>query len=371
MEERIRQTLSRVFDAQVAQKAQLTNLGGHASLRIYWRVDLPDGLTPPRRYPRGESTLMAMVLPEGQNWLASAEGQSSEATAPSELPFVNVQRYLANIGMPVPSIDDVDMETGVLLLEDLGDRLFEHAVLDTTRATEPVAARRKVYAQAIDLLVRFQTAVETDRHRPDGPFDTVAYERRFDAELLRWELDHYVEWGLESRRGKDTIAPALPRFDALFTQIVTELTDAPQTLSLRDFQSRNIMFKGDRWILIDFQDALLGPVVYDLVALLRDSYIELTPQDVDVLLNHYIEAGRAAELPWCDDSDQLRRLFHLQTVQRKLKDAGRFIYIDRVKKNDAFLGYYEPSIGYVKNALRHLPELSELATLLAEIEPAY
>lgn len=371
MEERIKATLTRVYDAEVANQAVLENLGGHASLRIYWRIHLPENLSTPRFYPRGELTLMAMVLPEGQDWLGSAEGQSSNSEKPQELPFVNIQRYLAEIGMPVPSVDEVDMETGVLLLEDLGDRLFEHAVLETKERENPKEARRKVYREAIELLISFQVAVEKDRNRKDGPRETVAYSRSFDAELLRWELDHFLEWGLQAQQGEEQVAPYLPEFENYFRQIVELLVAAPQTLSLRDFQSRNIMHKRDRWILIDFQDALLGPVVYDLVALLRDSYIELSSEDVDVLLDVYIEKGQRAGLSWCSRPEEIKRLFHLQTVQRKLKDAGRFIFIDQVKKNPDFLSYYEPSLGYVRNALRHLPEFQGLEELLSKAEPRF
>ena len=371
MEERIRRTLTEVFDPQIAQAAELENLGGHASLRIYWRIHLPQDLDPPRVFPRGESTLMAMVLPEGGDWLQSAEGQSSTATAPKELPFVDVQRYLANIGMPVPSIDRIDMETGVLLLEDLGDRLFEDAVLDTQAGPDPSGARLSTYREAIDLLVSFQAAVENDRTRQQGPRQTIAYSRSFDAELLRWELDHYLEWGLQAQQGREPIAFAEKALAGFFDQIVSALTEAPQTLVLRDYQSRNIMFKKDRWILIDFQDAMIGPVVYDLVALLRDSYIELPPEEVQILLDYYIHRGAASGLPWCDQADPIRRLFHLQTVQRKLKDAGRCIFIDRVKNNPSFLGYYGPSIQYVKDALAHLPELQGLQLLLQELEPGF
>lgn len=366
MESRIRQTLADFFDPAVAETATLDNLGGHASLRIYWRIHLPQALSPPRVYPRGETTLMAMVLPEGIDPLKSAEGTSSADSVPTELPFVNVQRYLAAIGMPVGAIDRVDMERGVLLIEDLGDRLFEHAVLEArTRSSDAVLT---IYRAAIDLLVSLQKATES---HPESKNTTVAFERRFDEELLRWELDHYREWGLEEQIGKEKVAPFNEKLDRIFDNIATELAQAPQTLALRDFQSRNIMFKGGRWVLIDFQDALIAPVVYDLVALLRDSYIELHPEEVSALVDYYISQGQQAGLTWCDDAPMIHRLFQLQTVQRKLKDAGRFIFIDRVRKNSDFLGYYTPSIQLVRAALDDLEDLTELAEILAQIEPEF
>jgi aminoglycoside/choline kinase family phosphotransferase len=116
----------------------------------------------------------------------------------------------------------------------------------------------------------------------------------------------------------------------------------------------------------------MGPMIYDLVALLRDSYIELPFVTVRRLVDHYTKQGFAAGLEWCDDPDAVLRAFCLQTVQRKLKDAGRFIYIDRVKGNPSFLDYYKPSIGYVRQALEMLEDdYLELAHLLAEFEPAW
>ena len=363
MEDRIRKTLTDAFDGDVATEARLVDLGGHASLRIYWRIHLPPDLRPPRAYPRGEETLMAMVLPEGTDPLKSAEGLSSDAPRPRELPFVDVQRYLAEIGMPVPAIDRVDMKRGVLLLEDLGDELFEHAVI----AADDDEAVEHLYREAIDLLVRFQTSVRQHEERRD----TIAFARRFDRELLLWELNHYREWGLEAQHGEEAIAPVADLLEESFRRIVDELLTSDQILVLRDYQSRNIMRKKNTWILIDFQDALLGPFVYDLVALLRDSYVDLPISAVTELVDYYAKTGSEAGLPWCENSEAVHRAFHLQTVQRKLKDAGRFVYIDREKNNSDFLDYYGPSIQYVRDALERLGDYDELVDVLREVEPAF
>lgn len=336
MEDRIRRALESAFGAHVAERSDLDNLGGHASLRIYWRIRMPENV-----FPRGERSLIAMVLPQSNDALKSEEGGSSAAPAPTELPFVSVQRYLARLGVRVPEIDLVDMELGVLLLEDLGDTMFENAILARTGDTE------SLYRSAIDLLVDFQRRAQADEVR-----DCICWEREFDAELLRWELDHYTEWGVDALE-PSRLDPIRAEIAPLYDTIVERLLDLPQTLALRDFQSRNIMQKGDHWVIIDFQDALRGPFVYDLVALLRDSYVELPNDMVDRLVAYYAQA----DLPWNGNAADVALAFHLQTVQRKLKDAGRFIYIDRVKGNPDFLPYFEPSIGYVRNALARLPEI--------------
>ena len=251
MESRIRATLLDAYGAQVAERAQLLNLGGHASLRIYWRV------THAEPGPRGELSQMAMVLPEGFDPSKSDEG--GETPEVQELPFVNVQRYLSRIGLPVGEIDVIDMEKGVLVLEDLGDQTFEQVYLDNPSGAETL------YQSAIDLLIDVQVQC-----LDDGECDTIAYEKSFDESLLNWELDHYREWGLDAHYGPAKLGEQREALSAIFQEIVEELLDLPQCLVLRDYQSRNIMRKDGKWVLIDFQDALFGPFIYDLVALLRD-----------------------------------------------------------------------------------------------------
>lgn len=373
MEGRIRQALERLFDKPTADAARLTNLGGHASLRIYWRIHLPHG-----SWPREENVRMAMVLPEGADPLKSEEGQASDAPKFEELPFVDVHRLLVALDQPVPAIDLIDMELGVLILEDLGDELFETMYLNLKRdfGTEPANLRvptEQLYHKAINLLVDLQRSYSETLANPKRELpESIALGRSFNRELLRWELDHYKEWGLQAQYGEDILEDAAGDLDRLFDQLVDDLLEQPRTLVLRDYQSRNLLNKHGGLHLIDFQDALMGPMIYDLVALLRDSYIELPFVTVRRLVDHYTKQGFAAGLEWCDDPDAVLRAFCLQTVQRKLKDAGRFIYIDRVKGNPSFLDYYKPSIGYVRQALEMLEDdYLELAHLLAEFEPAW
>lgn len=369
MEARVRAALGRLFSPEVARQAGLENLGGHASLRIYWRVTLPAGVQAPAR---GERTRMAMVLPLSADPFRSEEGVSKNDAPITELPFINMQRYLRKIGLPVGDIDRVDMDLGVLLLEDLGSQTFEDRILAEGAASE--AAFMGLYQEAIDLLITFQRAVLDHADETQLVEDCVGFARNFDRDLLRWELDHYLEWGLEARlSGAQAQRVQARRQDlsAAFARIVDALLQAPQTLVLRDFQSRNLMYKAGGWYLIDFQDALMGSCVYDLVALLRDSYIELTGEQVDALLDYYSVQGARARLPWCADPDALCALFHLQTVQRKLKDAGRFINIDRVKGDPSFLPYYDASIRYVFEALSKVPAGAELGEVLADIEPSW
>jgi hypothetical protein len=137
----------------------------------------------------------------------------------------------------------------------------------------------------------------------------------------------------------------------------------------RDYQSRNLMVRpGGALCWIDFQDALLGPRVYDLVALLNDSYQSFDRPFVEARLDDYARArGLGAA-----DRAALGREFDVVTVQRKLKDAGRFVYIDRVKGNPSFTKFVEPTIAKVRSSLERLTDdgdMRALAALLGRLLP--
>jgi hypothetical protein len=128
------------------------------------------------------------------------------------------------------------------------------------------------------------------------------------------------------------------------------------------------MLQGDRLRIIDFQDALLGVRQYDLVSLLRDSYVVLSTATIDHILDYYIKiltekTGRKI------DREHFRRIFDLQTLQRKIKDAGRFDYIDIVKKNSKFLKYIPDTLGYVREAFARIEEHKPLQKRLAKYTP--
>lgn len=294
--------------------------------------------------------------------LADEPIRSEEAMngpVPNELPFLQVQRFLAKGGVRVPAIHLVDEAAGHLWLDDLGDVVLKER-LEVVADVD--GDRVATYRPAVELLVDFQRATAERRD------DIISYHRAFEAPLLRWELDHYREWRIEAQLGARVSASQLNALADAFDGLVARLTALPQVLCHRDFQSTNLMVTRPEaddggLVLIDFQDALLGPYAYDLVSLLRDSYIALDMAEVDALVDHYLSLRGDLE------PAAFRTAFHLQTVQRKLKDSGRFVYIDRVKNNPHYLQFIDDSLGYVREALERLPELATLRGLLAGLDP--
>jgi aminoglycoside/choline kinase family phosphotransferase len=281
-------------------------------------------------------------------------------------PFVDVQRYLAGLGVRVPAIHAFQERERLMILEDLGDVTLEEALRGLgapgPRGETP-PGWAPLYERAIDQLARLRARAEA---RPGG---SVAFGRAFDRDLYRWELDHFLEWGLEAWKGAGLSPAEREVVDRDFDRIARTLDAEPKGFTHRDYQSRNLMIlpSGEQAV-IDFQDALLGPRQYDLVALLRDSYVELDAPFVEAMLRRWLvrfEAEGGAHLEYAP----FREVFDLLTVQRKLKDAGRFVFIDRVKKNPGFLVSIPASLRYVREAFARRPDLAELQAVLARHVP--
>jgi aminoglycoside/choline kinase family phosphotransferase len=319
---------------------EVIKLRGDASTRSYFRVQVPG---------RRPASVIAMQLPE--NAFQSDEG--GERLDSQRLPFLEVAELLESKGLPVPSIYVEDLENRIILLEDLGDVTFEQELRHAPRADWP-----RLYGNAIDLLVDLH-----DRCA-ELPSASIISQRSFDRKLLDWELDHFREWGLEALSGPlDTSQTATLR--EAFAEIVRNIEAMPYGFVHRDYQSKNLMVgpKG-ALTLIDFQDALLGPRAYDLVALLCDSYVSLDLGLQESMIDRYAALRRI-------DPEALRQEFWRVALHRKLKDAGRFIYIDRVRKNPDFLQWYPQTLVYVGRATTQIPGLEALERLLTATIPGF
>jgi N-acetylmuramate 1-kinase len=314
-----------------------------------------------RRYYRGRvpgATVVGMFVPDGPK----PEEIGKAGGPPARWPFLEVRDLLASRGVDVPLVHGEDTARGWVLLEDLGDD-----TLAMFLAAHP-GRKEELYVRAVGDLAQAQQALAK---LPPG---NVVASRAFDEDLLLWEIHHFREWALEARG--ITLSPSdRALFDGIATRLASRIAAAPRVFVHRDYQSRNLMVRregddGDWRSLcwIDFQDALLGPRVYDLVALLNDSYQTFDRAFVEARLDEYARAVRLDAQGRAD----VGREFDRVTVQRKLKDAGRFVFIDRVKKNDSFLKFVEPTIAKVRASLARLPDdedMRALGELLARVLP--
>ncbi|HWC50737.1 MAG TPA: phosphotransferase [Nitrospira sp.] len=324
-------------------------LAGDASNRRYFRIEVNDA---------NRSSVILMQLAEPEAFKQSEEAVSGSTHAIAELPFINIQAHLAKAGVSVPELYYYDQAAGLLYLEDFGDLTLSDACAHASPADLEAQ-----YKQAIDVLVRIQAKATS----PADP-RCLAFHRSFDVPLLMWEFDHFLEYGIAARHRLpiDSCDEAAIREE--FRKIAEHLAGQPRVFAHRDYHSRNLMVAGERLGVIDFQDALMGPATYDLASLLRDAYIALDESLIDRLIDYYVDQFQEGRHLWTN-REAFRRLFDFTSIQRNLKAAGRFVYIDRVKGNPKFLADIPRTLGYVKRNLLKYPELSTLRTLMSQYVP--
>jgi len=334
----------------------------HASMRRYYRISGPE-ITLDRN--DGKSMVL-MVLDDPSPMKKSEEitpadketSRKHRKQTEDDLAYVNVLKHFQKAGIPVPKLHAYNIPEGLLYIEDLGDNLleYEQAQLDES-------GRKEIYAKAVEHM----TGIHRDATRLENP-NFVGFNRAFDEKLLFLELMHYVEYAIEARKRVKVDAEDMKVIEKHMREISEELASEPRVVVHRDYQSRNILLKNGKLRIIDFQDALMGTRQYDLVSLLRDSYVVLPWEIINHCLEKYRDIIDSTEKEKLDRS-HFMRIFHLQTLQRKIKDAGRFDYIDIVKNNPDFLKHIPDSIRYVKEAFEALPEHEPMRERLGKYTP--
>jgi aminoglycoside/choline kinase family phosphotransferase len=267
----------------------------------------------------------------------------------SAMPFVAIAKLLSEVPLPVPKILHHSDPLGVLGLEDLGDVTLQ-AHLGTATASE----HAELYRQAVSLIARMQKRGEALRSEAYPP-----YRIAFDVEKLTWELEFFVKHYLLGYKGAALPDTGRDALRAEWSSIVEELSAEHRVLCHRDYHSRNLMLHDGSLYIIDFQDARMGPDTYDLVSLLRDSYVDLTPQQVDELIAFFLALkGHSAS------SQEFRRRFDLMALQRNLKALGTFGYMTTSRNNTVYIQYIPRTLSHVKANLAKYPRFARLRELL-------
>lgn len=299
-----------------SSSARLQALPGDASSRQYFRL-VDDAKSK-------SFIVMKNAVEAFKSEEASATGHSNSVV--EEIDFVRIGRKWKEIGIHVPVIFHVSEDHQLVLLEDLGDEL-----LYLKRQKEDALS---FYKRAIDQMILIQSS---------QAFHPIS-DRSFAESLLKWELHHFREWAEEKRRIQFSLE-SQSGLKVLFERIIKKMTEAEFVVVHRDFHSKNIMIHNNEIYLIDFQDALMGPMTYDLASLLRDSYVQFTDDEEAKLLSYFIEKSPRK---W----DQ--ELFELNSLQRNLKAVGRFFYISLVKGKDTHLPYVNPTMQRIFHTLENL-----------------
>jgi len=285
------------------------------------------------------------------------------AGVPPEPALEPLRTFLAERGVPVPL--HFGSRDGTDLLEDLGSRSLRDVARDAAEAE-----RAALYDEACDLVVRFQRAGLESADAAGMP----AFGRRLDRKLFHYKADLFAEWSLPTALGRPPRAAERELVHQAFEAVAEAAEAAPQRLAHRDLQSSNLYVRpgrrpGHRLAVIDFQGALLAPPEYDLVCLLRDSYVALSDTEVARLL------GRTRpRLPDRPDAATFQRRFDLLTLSRKGKDHARFLFAAGARGDRRFLAYLADTTRYLKAAAARTagldPRLARLAELVAQLPEA-
>lgn len=265
-------------------------------------------------------------------------------------PWLHVQQLFQSAGAHVPEVLAQDLERGFLLLSDLGDSIYLQA-LDADNAAP-------LYADAITALVKIQQA-----SRPGALPD-------YDAALLRRELELFPEWFLAQHHKMVLTDSERQGLCAVFERILAVNLAEPKVFVHRDYHSRNLMRidgAGNPGI-IDFQDAVYGPISYDMVSLLKDAYIEW---DEDLALDwlvRYWEQARKAGLPVAADFGEFFRDYEWMGVQRHVKVLGIFARLYHRDGKDGYLKDLPLVARYLRKACERYSELSPLRKIFDKVE---
>jgi aminoglycoside/choline kinase family phosphotransferase len=310
------------------QQFTLAPASADASFRRYFRATLHAPHAPSQA-----STLIAMDAPPPMEDCRA---------------FVEVASLLHAADVHAPQVLAQDLERGFLLLSDLGARTYLD-VLDAANAHD-------LYLDALDALVRFQAS------------SRASVLPLYDEVLLRRELDLFPDWYIARHLRRTLASEERLVLDRVFAIILAGNLAQQRVFVHRDYHSRNLMVSAPNPGVLDFQDAVYGPVTYDLVSLLRDAYIEWDEERQIDWAVRYWEKARAANVPVNPDFGAFWQDFEWMGVQRQLKVLGIFARLHHRDGKAAYLQDMPLVMRYLRSACARYRELSPLLVLLDALE---
>jgi N-acetylmuramate 1-kinase len=291
-----------------------------------------------------------VLMRDGPSQVLAVHPQAIEF---ERLPFANVARLMSRMPVPVPAILGHSDPLGIIALQDLGDVTLQ-AHLGAASPAEHAA----LYRQAVTLIETLQRR-GTELASPEY----IPYGIAFDVEKLTWELQFFTKHFLEGYRGAVLTPAARAALAVEYAAIAEELAGEARVLCHRDYHSRNLMLHEGRLYIIDFQDTRMGPDTYDLVSLLRDSYVDFTEQQVDELIAFFLAlrgvAGAAANV------GEFKRRFDLMALQRNLKALGTFGFQTAARANPVYIQYIPRTLTYARANMERHSRFGRLRELLS------
>lgn len=320
------QQLPALFAAQgwgAVPAATLTSASSDASFRRYFR------------WQGAGRSLIVMDAPPPQEDCA---------------PFVKVAGLLAEAQLNVPQILAADLPRGFLLLNDLGRQTYLDVINEDNADV--------LFADAVEALLAFQQLPQ------DAPLPS------YDDALLRRELQLFPEWYVQRHLGVELSATQQVAWQRVSQLLIDSALAQPKVLVHRDYMPRNLMLSEPNPGVLDFQDAVYGPVTYDVTCLFKDAFLSWPEARVQSWLEDYWQRARALGIPVQGDLQDFLRASDLMGVQRHLKVIGIFARICHRDGKPKYLGDVPRFFSYIEAVLARRPELAELAELFASLPKA-
>jgi len=320
--------LRQVAPAHALQPATVRPASADASFRRYLRIDGDAG-----------SYIIMDAPPEREDCA----------------PFVKVAGLMAAAGLNVPRVLAWDQPQGFMLLDDLGSRTMIEVV-----DAEPTPATQALYLRAVDALIAWQLASRPGVLPP------------YDEPLLARELALFPDWYLAKHRGLALTPEQRETLDAQFRLIMQRNLASPAVYVHRDFMPRNLMIPRDaaepRLGVLDFQDAVHGPITYDIACLMRDAFLSWDEEFVLDITVRYWQKATKAGLPVDADFGEFYRGVEWMGLQRHLKVAGIFARLTLRDGKPKYLADAPRFIGYIRATANRYRELAPLARLVDQVE---
>ena len=275
---------------------------------------------------------------------------------PDNYPFLNVQSHFARVDVRVPKVNSLAPELGVVLLEDLGDLTLERKFWENQNQEMAMP----FYAQAVDEIVKIHFLASKPVQPP-----SVCQQIQFDTAKFMWEMNYARDHFLEKVGGVKLSDSDQQRLQGEFLNICETLDRQPKFVCHRDYHSRNLMLKLNRIYVIDFQDARLGPLQYDLVSLVHDSYVNMSPESIATIKNDYVAKAQALGPKGCIRPD-FEEIFQIQLIQRCFKACGSFTSFYNARNDTRYLKYIKATANLVSHALKEHDEAKLFSQILSD-----
>lgn len=274
---------------------------------------------------------------------------------PEEYPFLSVLNHFAKNSVHVPRVVGMSPPEGLVLLEDLGDLTLERRFWENQNQENVIL----FYKMALDEILKIHGQATMNKS------DCTAFKIQFDTEKLLWELNYGKDNLILGVLKADLFPKVQDELQKIFIDICETLHNEPKVICHRDYHSRNLMIKLDKMYVIDFQDARMGPIQYDLVSLFKDSYVDMQDETVAQLMDYYLDRAKLF-LPKGFSRDHFNHIYEVQTLQRCFKACGSFASFYHQRGDKRYLKYLTPTLKRVMKCLNQFPQYKLFSDILLD-----